>query len=206
MKSSLVGAGLTCGLAALLACQTTDPDRTAEGVVGGAAAGAVAGMVAATIFGGNVGTGAAVGAAVGGVAGGAHATATAPPRQPDGPSVPGDPPEVTEAYLERLRSEVGPSAWAGLEALAECRHDEALTWGDAAQHTENRDHALAGLWLKAIAYEDSGRETEARAMLREIVEQDPRLSEEATAERRLGDSVLALRDIRVAYGQPDVCA
>ena len=50
----------------------------------------------------------------------------------------------------------------GLAALAECKHDVALAYGRTAATSDNRDHALAGLWLEILAYGDSRQEKKAR--------------------------------------------
>ena len=112
---------------------------------------------------------------------------------------------ANERHLRELRARLGPSAYAGLEALAECRHADAVTWSRNAAYTDNPDHALAGIWLSAVTYADWGRDEQARALFPEILEADPRVSSEAEAQRQLDAAVLTVEDIRVAYGQPAHC-
>ena len=189
------------------ACASPNGEQAGEGAAKGAIAGALAGLMVVGIFGGSEGTAAAAGA-IAGAATGAAVGASRPPRpaEPVISSVPGNPPTVQREQEKRLRAELGPSAYAGLEALAQCRHDEALLWAKNAAYTDVPEHALAGVWLAAVTYGDAGRIEEARAVLPEIVEKDPKVDSEQVAERLVDQWVVRLQDLRVAYGEPAACS
>ncbi|MDJ0848663.1 MAG: hypothetical protein QNK04_09820 [Myxococcota bacterium] len=200
----------TCALlllvAALACASSQQADQAGEAMVKGALVGAMGGLLIGGMFGTSLGTSAAIGAGVGAAGGAAYGASQSPRSEPLGPTVPGDPPEVLREQRRRLRAELGPSAYAGLEALAECRHDDALTWAQNAAYTDNADHALAGVWLEAVTYGDAGRIEEARAMLPRLVERDPRVESVDVAERLVDQRVVQLRDIRVSYGEPATCS
>ncbi len=203
-----VGSGAVAILAVALACASSESQRehTGESAVQGAMIGAIGGLLVAGMFDLSVATPVGIGAAVGAAGGAAIGASTPPNAGPDDPTKPGDPPAVLREQQRKLRAQLGPSAYAGLEALAACRHDEALTWAKNAAYTDNPDHALAGVWLTAVTYGDAGRIEEASAVLPQIVARDPRVSSEDAARRLVDQRVVQIQDIRVSYGQPATCA
>ena len=144
--------------AALCACQSSAGKGAAQGAGTGAIAGAVGGAVTALVFGGDpveaaarsAVWGASAGAATGAIAG-SQADKQAEQQTH----------KKTEAELAKLRDEIGDENYAGLESLADCRHDESLRAAAKGRQSNNPNYALAGLWLEILNYADSGREAKA---------------------------------------------
>jgi hypothetical protein len=170
----------------------------AGGAKSGAVAGAVGGLVTSLVFGGDpldaaargAVYGGAVGATAGGMAGAEQDKAVAAQR---------------EAELERLKQQIGPDAFEGLAALAECRHAEALAMAGKARQSENKDYSLAGLWLAVLTYGDSRCETEARGLFPDLISLDPDVRDAAEAEETMRKGLTRLMDIREEYKLPRVC-
>jgi hypothetical protein len=189
-------------VATTTACTTRGRKGAAQGAATGAVAGAVGGLVTALIFGGNPAEaaarsatyGASAGAVAGGMVGDRQEREARRQRE-----------QQLDARLEKLRAEIGDDAYAGLEALADCKHDVAIGYGKTAARSIQRDHALAGLWLEVLAYADDRREDEARALLPEIVEMDPEIGSVEEAEQRMREATQALMNIRAEYDLPRVC-
>ena len=203
-----VGSGAVAILAAALACASSEAqrDQTGKSAVQGAMIGAIGGLIVAGMADISVATPVGIGVGVGAAVGAAVGASTDPYSGPTGPTRAADPPAVLREQQRKLREQLGPSAYAGLEALAACRHDEALTWAKNAAYTDNPDHALAGVWLTAVTYGDAGRIEEASAVLPELVARDPRVPSEDVAKRLVDQRVVQIQDIRVSYGHPATCA
>lgn len=189
--------------AALAACQSSAGKGAAQGAGTGAIAGAVGGAVTALVFGGDpveaaarsAVWGASAGAATGAIAG-SQADKQAEQKTH----------KETEAGLAKLREEIGDENYAGLESLADCRHDESLRAAAKGRQSNNPNYALAGLWLEILNYADSGREAKARELFPTLVKQDWNIETTAQAENSMREGVTALGNIREEYKRPRVCA
>jgi len=169
-----------------------------KGAATGALAGAVGGLVGALVFGGDPLDRAARGAVYGGATGavvGAVAGSEKDRKEK----------RQNEADLAKLRQEIGDDAFDGLEALAECRHDESLRQAAKAQESENPNHALAGLWLEVLSHADQREEAAARKLFPVLVEKDWDIATESQAEETMREALNELMDIRQEYNLPRVC-
>ena len=202
-------AAAVCGLALVCACAGSvegsvdekKMERTGEGAAKGAAVGAVAGLVGEAIFGGSMGTWAGAGAIAGAVIGGAVGASSNDPESIERVEEQG----VSRDYLRETRKRLGPAAYAGLEALAACRHEEALQWAETAAYSENPDHQLAGQWLAAMTYLDAGDREQAARVAAELAAREERLGSSRRVLRDVDDAVLEMRDIRVSFDLPAEC-
>lgn len=184
------------------ACSTQTVQKSGQGAAMGAAVGAVGGMVTALVFGGNVAEatarsavyGASTGAAAGAISG---AMAEDSAKKASTGTMPAD--------MQKLRRTLGEDAFSGLEALVECKHEVAQAYGRTAAQSDNKDHALAGLWLQVIAFADDRDEEKARAIFPDLVVQDEKITSEAQAETKMRESMQKLMDIREKHGRPRVC-
>jgi hypothetical protein len=174
-----------------------------QGAATGAMAGAVGGMITALVFGGDVAEagarGAVYGGATGAVAGGISGSNV-------DKKVAAQEQAQRDADLERFRAEVGTDAYNGVVALAECKHEIAIANAREAAQSKNRDHALAGIWVVALAEADRQREQEARAMFPEIIARDGEVDTEADAEKLMREALQELGEIRVEYDLPARCS
>lgn len=196
-------------LTALLTGCASD-SKTAEGAsrgaTTGAVSGAVGGMVSALVFGGDPAEAAARGAVYGGTTGamvgamaGSEADAQAE-KQAEAQSK-----KKSEDKLTKLKADIGDDAYQGLEALAECRHDQSLSQAAKAQKSDNPNFSLAGMWLEVLSYADSRDEAKARSLFPKLVEKDWNIKTEAEAEERMRKALQGLMDIRGEYNLPKVC-
>jgi hypothetical protein len=170
-----------------------------KGGTTGAVSGAVGGLVTALVFGGDPAEAAARGAVWGGAAG-ATAGAMA------GSEVDRQVKQQQEAELEKIRQKIGDDSFAGLEALADCRHDIALQQAGIAQESTNPNFSLAGLWLEVLTYADKKDEEKARSLLPALVEKDWNINSEAQAEEKIQSALNALMDIREEFKLPRTCS
>lgn len=174
----------------------------AEGATTGAVAGAVGGMVGALVFGGDVveaGARGAVyagtaGAVAGGMSGSKADKAVAEQKQAE-----------REAELAKLKKQIGTDAYNGVVALAECKHDVAIANAREAVKSNNKDYALAGIWVETLSEADRQREAQARALFPEIVARDRDVKTDADAEAQMREALQTLGNIRVEYGMDAVC-
>ncbi len=180
--------------------------NAAKGATKGAGTGALAGAVGAAatalIFGGDVGEAAARGAVYGGATGavaGGLSGAEADRRLA----------EQERAEYERrvaeFREEIGSDAFNGFVALAECKYEVAVANAREAQRSRNRDYALAGLWVEALAAADRGDSDGAAALLPTIAERDSKLESIEAVATRLDETVGELRAIRSRHDLPPSC-
>jgi hypothetical protein len=186
-------------IVAMIACSSHSGKMAGQGAATGATAGAVGGLVSALVFGGDPVDAAARGAVYGGSTGavaGAMAGARADKAEE----------QRQDAQLEQLKKDIGDDAYSGLEALAECKHEVALGYARTAAKSENRDYALAGLWLEVLAYGDNRQEEKARALFPDLVAKDAKISSEAQAEETMRKALQSLMDIRAEYNLPKVCS
>lgn len=196
-----VATGLTIAWlsATVSGCETYAGKGAAEGAGTGAIAGAVGGAVTALVFGGDP-VEAATRSAVWGASAGAATGAIA------GSQVDKKTKEQKDAKFAKLREEIGDENFAGLEALADCKHDNSLRAAAAGRQSENPNYALAGLWLEILSYADKGQESTARDLFPTLVKQDWNIDSSAQAETKMREGTTALGNVREEYGRPRVCA
>jgi hypothetical protein len=186
-------------IVAMIACSSHSGKMAGQGAATGATAGAVGGLVSALVFGGDPVDAAARGAVYGGSTGavaGAMAGARADKAEE----------QRQDAQLEQLKKDIGDDAYSGLEALAECKHEVALGYARTAAKSDNKDYALAGLWLEVLTYGDNRQEGKARALFPDLVAKDAKISSEAQAEETMRKALQSLMDIRAEYNLPKVCS
>lgn len=183
----------------VIACGSQTGKRAAQGAAGGAIAGAAGGVVSALIFGGNVGDaaarGAAWGASTGAVSGaiaGSHEDRAQQKRQQD-------------VATNKLKKSLGEDAYAGLAALAQCKHPVAMGYAETAQKSGNKEYALAGLWLEVITHADEGAAAQARKLFPAIVKADPEVSSSTEAEQSMQKALEGLTNIRKQHKLPQSC-
>ena len=179
---------LTSGLV-LSACGEYAAKGAGTGATTGAVSGAVGGLVSALVFGGDPAQAAARGAVYGGAVG-ATAGAMA------GAQVDSKVKEQRDATAEALRAKIGDDAFAGLAALADCEHEDALKQAALARQSENPNFSLAGLWLEVLAFADQGNEAQARDLFPDVVKQDWDIETATEAEATMRDTLNKLMDIR----------
>jgi hypothetical protein len=182
----------------LSACGEYAAKGAGTGATTGAVSGAVGGLVSALVFGGDPAEAAARGAVYGGAVG---ATAGAM----GGAQVDKKVAQQQQATEENLRKNIGDDTFKGLQALADCKHDVALTQAGIARQSENPNFSLAGLWLEVLSYADQGNETRARSLFPEVVKTDWDINTEAEAESTMRKTLNKLMDIREQYNMPRVC-
>ena len=185
-------------LVALTACSTHSAKRAGEGAAMGAVVGAAGGMVSALIFGGNVGEAAARGAVWGGTTG-AVAGGISGSQQDQMKKAQQD------KTIEKLKADLGEDAFNGLVALTDCKHEVALGYARTAARSENKDYALAGLWLEILAFADQKKEDKARQLFPDLIAKDSKISLEAQAEETMRKALQRLMDIRGEYNLPKTC-
>ena len=153
---------LTMCLLFLTACGPNSARQAGQGAAIGGVSGAAAGMVGALIWGGNVGEAAARGAAWGATSGavsGAIVGGQQDKKVAEQERVPAD---------KDLKEQLGTDDFAGLSALAACKHKVALGYAETAQESSDEKYQQAGLWLEAITYLDQGDTEKAQRVLDEI--------------------------------------
>lgn len=170
-----------------------------KGATTGAVSGAVGGIFSALVFGGDPAEAVARGAVYGGAVG-ATAGAIA------GSEADRQVKQQQEAELAKLREKIGDETFAGLEALADCRHDVSLQQATKAQKSKNPNYALAGLWLEVLNYADQKDEAKARSLFPTLVKKDWDIKSEAQAEEAMRKALNSLMDIREEYNLPRVCS
>jgi len=181
------------------ACSSQTGQRAGQGAATGAVAGAAGGVVSALIFGGDVGEAAARGAAwggsmgaVGGAISGAQQDSAIKKQQEDA--------------AEKLKQKLGDDAFNGLVALANCKHDVALSHANTAKSLDNPKFALAGQWLEVLTLADQRQEDQARALFTALIEKDPEVDSEAKAEENMRSALQGLMKIREKYNLPKTCS
>ena len=203
--TNLIGTLLVMG-AVLCSSGCASDSYAAKGASKGAGTGAMAGAVGAAatalIFGGNVGEAAARGAVYGGTSGavvGGMSGAEADRR------VAAQEQAEYERRVQAFRDKIGTDAFNGFVALAECKHEVALANAREAQKSDNRDFALAGLWVEALSEADRGQAQAAIAMLPAIADQDRDVKDVANAQSRLDEALTEIGEIRTRHELPASC-
>ncbi len=111
-----------------------------------------------------------------------------------------------ERRVQEFRDEIGPDAFNGFVALAECKHEVALANAREAQKSKNRDFALAGLWVEVLTEADRQQTDAAAALLPDIVDKDREISDTAVAQARLDEALGEIGEIRNQYDLPASCS
>jgi hypothetical protein len=114
--------------------------------------------------------------------------------------------EQKDAKFAKLREKIGEANFAGLEALADCKHSESLSAAEKGRQSKNPNYALAGLWLEILNYADTGQEAKARELFPTLLKQDWNIDTTTQAETKMREGTTALGNIRDEYGRPRVCA
>lgn len=179
-------------------CTKKTTERAGEGAAIGGIVGGVGGLVTGLVFGGNALESAARGAVYGASTSGT-AAAISSAREESAEK------KQMDEEMKKLRKRIGEDAFNGLKALAECKHEVALANARVAAQQENKDYALAGLWLEVLTYADSRQESKARELFPAIVEKDQKIGSEAQAEENMRRVSQKLMDVRESYNLPRVC-
>ena len=87
----------------------------------------------------------------------------------------------------------------------ECKHEVALGYARTAAKSNNKNHALAGLWIETLAYADSRQENKARTLYPDLITNDPEIGTESQAEETMRKALQDLMDIREKYNLPRTC-
>ena len=182
----------------LSACSGQSGQRAAQGGTMGAVVGAAGGLVGALVFGGNVGEAAARGAVWGGTTG-AVSGAIVGSQQDQAKK------KQQGAAAEKLKKKLGAEASSGLVALANCKYDVALGHAKSAENLDNKEHALAGLWLEILTHADQQEEGKARALFPDLIEKDPKVGSAAEAEENMRNALQGLMKIRAENNLPKTC-
>lgn len=182
----------------LTACSGRSIERGSQGATMGAVAGAAGGVVSALVFGGNVGDAAARGA-VWGASTGAVSGAIVGAKEDQNQKAKRD------KAIEKLKVDLGEDAFNGLAALAECKHDVALGYAKTAAKSENKNYALAGLWVEVLTLADRKDEDKARALFPGLITKDSKVNSETQAEERMRGALQKLMNIRGEYNLPKTC-
>ncbi|MBI5896151.1 MAG: hypothetical protein HZB24_09180 [Desulfobacterales bacterium] len=189
---------LGIGLLLAVGCTKQQAKQAGEGATMGAVAGAVGGLVTGLVFGGNPIESAAAGA-VFGASTGATAGAISGAQQESAQK------EQQRAKGEEFRKKFGDDAYNGAVALAQCKHEVALANAAVVSKDEDKDKALAGLWLEVLSHADNKQEEQARALFPAVVEKDPEVKTEVQAEEKMRRALQKLMEIRADNGLPQVC-
>jgi len=200
LRSGIVFLFLLSNALTLSGCSGASGQRAAEGAGTGALAGAAGGLVSGLLWGGDplesaargAVVGATTGAVVGGVSGAQADKAQAQAQQQN---------EIAE-----LRTQIGEDAFAGISALADCKHGVAEANAQVAAKSSNSNYALAGLWVEAISLADRGDLAGAQALYPEIIRWDRSAENTDQAEAELQGALVKLQDIRQQYDLPRTCS
>ena len=191
---------LVIALVLLSACGPQSTRRAAEGAAVGGLSGAAAGMVSALIWGGNVGEAAARGAAWGATSGAVSG------------AIIGSQEDKVVAQQQRVQAEkelkqkLGEDGFAGLAALAQCKHKVALGYAETAQESRNETFRQAGLWLEALTYYDQGDMGKAESMYDELIAAHDDITSRAEVDSYAGEAIEGLANIRKQEKLPASCS
>jgi len=182
----------------MIACSTHSAKRAGQGASMGAVVGAAGGMVSALVFGGNVGEAAARGAVWGGTTG-AVAGGISGAQQDQMKKAQQD------KEMEKLRADLGEDAFNGLVALTKCKHEVALGYARTSAKSDNKDYALAGMWIEILTYADNRQEDKARTLYPDLINKDNEIVSESQAEEKMRKALQRLMDIRGEHNLPKTC-
>jgi hypothetical protein len=173
-----------------------------KGAAGGALAGAASGLISALVWGGDPGEhmarGATAGATVGAVAGAVEGSSRARAEKENKAA-------QEQRELDLFRREIGDSAFNGVIALVECKHEVAVANGRAAAKSMNGNHALAGLWVQALSFADQGDDASLDVITPEIIRWDREMADGSQVQFELDKAHNDLVDIRTENLLPQSC-
>lgn len=174
-----------------------------KGAGAGALAGAASGLVTSLIWGGDPGyqmaRGATAGATIGAIGGAVDGSARA--RQKADREA-----AQRQGDIDQLRRDIGDDAFNAAEAMADCKHSVAIANADVAIQSRNANHALAGLWIKALTYADQGNPSAARDVFPEIIRWDRDVESAEQADEIVLDALQRLKGIRSEFHLPQTCS
>lgn len=209
MRSSIANHGqsirclIVLGLASLVVACAGAGKGAVQGAGAGAVAGAASGLVSALIWGGDPGEhmvrGATAGATIGAVGGAVEGSQRARAQKEHAA-------RQEQRELDALRREIGNDAFNAIVALAECKQEVAVANARVAEQSENSNHALAGLWIQALAFADQGDDDSLSAVRPEIIRWDRGVNDPAAFDRELKFGYQELIDIRAEYALPLSCS
>ena len=190
------------GMLTLSACSANQQKGAATGAAGGALAGAAGSMMVALVFGGNVGEAAARGAVYGGTAG---ATAGAISGTQQDKKAAAALEQKQQKEIAKFRKQVGDDAFAGVEALLECKHEVATAYARTAARSDNKDYARAGIWLEALTLQDMSDQAGVDTLVPALLTGDKRLKNATDVRNTLQDYQQQLAQLRTQFKLQDSC-
>ncbi len=193
---------LTAATLLVAGCGANAQRGAAEGGATGAVAGAVGGMVSALIFGGNIAEGGARGAVYGGATG-ATVGAMAGARVDSAEKARRE--AEQRQKLKVLEQELGPDAYNGIVALTECKYGVAIANAREARKSDNREYALAGIWVETLTEMDRDNADASAALFETLASEDKSIETTSQAETRADAALERLHDLRAEYGLPARC-
>ena len=173
-----------------------------KGAGAGALAGAASGLVSALVWGGDPGEhmarGATAGATIGAIGGAVDGSNKAQTKKDSEAA-------QEKRELEQFRRDIGSDAFDAIVALAECKQEVASANARVAAKSTNSNHALAGLWVQALTFEDASDESGLLAITPEIIRWDREINSQSQFDRELKNTYRDLIDIRAEYALPLSC-
>jgi hypothetical protein len=174
-----------------------------RGAGAGALAGAASGLLTSLVWGGDPGyhmaRGATAGATIGAIGGAVQGSAQASENKARQDA-------QLEQDIEQFRRDIGNDAFDGAVALVECKHEVAIANARVATQSKNSNHALAGLWLEALAYTDQNDTASMQNLVPEIVQWDRGMDNAQQVDEQLRLTYGELLDIRSEFHLPRSCA
>ena len=101
-----------------------------------------------------------------------------------------------ETEEQQYRREFGDQNVDGLIELIDGNHDRAIAFANVAETSKDANHRVAASWLKAMAYEDSGREEELQKEYEKLVILDGEVNTVEEASKWMGVLKTYLDDLR----------
>lgn len=173
-----------------------------KGAGAGALAGAASGLVTSLIWGGDPGyhmaRGATAGATIGAIGGAVEGSARARDKADREAA-------QKQRDVDQLRRDIGDDAYSAAEAMADCKHAVAIANADVAIQSRNANHALAGLWIKALTYADQGNSSAAHDVFPEIIRWDRDVDSAEQADEVVHKALDQLKVIRSEFHLPQTC-
>lgn len=174
-----------------------------KGAGAGALAGAASGLVSALVWGGDPGEhmarGATAGATIGAIGGAVEGSSRAKAEKNRAAA-------QEQREIEQVRRDIGNDAFDAVVALAECKQEVAIANARVAAGSTNSNHALAGLWIQALTFEDQGDKDGLLTITPEIIRWDREINDQIQFDRELKDAYQGLIDIRSEYALPLHCS
>lgn len=195
----ITSVALLCTLFLVVACGPQSTKRAGQGAAVGGVSGAAAGMVSALIWGGNVGEAAARGAAWGATSGAVSGAIVGSQEDKQAAA------QQRAKAEKELKDKLGDDGFAGLAALAQCKHKVALGYAETAQESSNEKYRQAGLWLETLTYIDQGDGARAEGMYGELLNAHPELSSRDEVDTYAREGVEGLNNIRKQEKLPIDC-